>query len=187
VQRYLLAVDTFSMWVGKTFAWCIFILVLLTAYDVFARYLFRNPTGFAFDLSYYLYATLFMVGGAYALSRGQHVRGDIFYRLWPVRVQASVEIVLMLLLFFPAIIALISSGWQFFYPSFVIGERTQTSFVALPLWPLKFVIPFAGALMLIQGIVEFIRAIIAFRTRAWPKRLSDVEETETALAQQEQL
>jgi TRAP-type mannitol/chloroaromatic compound transport system permease small subunit len=59
--------------------------------------------------------------------------------------------------------------------------------VALPLWPLKFVIPFAGALMLIQGIVEFIRAIIAFRTRAWPQRLADVQETETALAQQEQL
>ena len=187
MQRYLLAVDAFSAWVGKTFAWCIFILVALTAYDVFARYIFNNPTGFAFDLSYYLYATLFMVGGAYALSRGQHVRGDIFYRLWPVRVQATVEIVLMLLLFFPAIIALISSGWQFFYPSFVIQERTQTSFVALPLWPLKFVIPFAGALMLIQGIVEFIRAIIAFRTRVWPQRLADVEETETALAQQSQL
>lgn len=187
MQRYLLAVDRFSAWVGKTFAWCIFILVVLTAYDVFARYVFNNPTGFAFDLSYYLYATLFMVGGAYALSRGQHVRGDIFYRLWPVRVQASVEIVLMLLLFFPAIIALISSGWQFFYPSLIIQERTQTSFVALPLYPLKFVIPFAGVLMLIQGHVEFIRAIIAYRTRVWPRRLADVEETETALAHQEQL
>ncbi len=187
MQRYLLAVDRFSAWVGKTFAWLVLILVCLTSYDVFARYVFRNPTGFAFDISYYLYATLFMVGGAYALSRGQHVRGDIFYRLWPVRVQASVEITLMLLFFFPAVIALVSSGWQFFYPSLLIQERTQTSFVSLPLYPLKFVIPFAGALMLIQGVVEFIRAIIAFRTRAWPPRLADVEETETALAQTEQL
>lgn len=187
MQRSLLLVDRFSARVGKTFAWMILLLVLLTAYDVVARYIFKSPTGYAFDVSYYLYATIFMVGGAYALSRNQHVRGDIFYRNWPVRVQAGVEIFMMALFFFPGIIALVSSGWQFFYPSFLIQERTQTSFVALPLYPLKFVIPLAGALMLIQGVVEFIRAIIAFRTREWPRRLSDVEETETALAQQEQL
>jgi TRAP-type mannitol/chloroaromatic compound transport system permease small subunit len=187
VQRFLLGVDRFSAWVGKTFAWLILILVLLTSYDVIARYGFNSPTGYAFDVSYYLYATIFMVGGAYALSRNQHVRGDVFYRLWPVRVQASIEIVLMLLMFFPAVIALISSGWQFFWPSFQFQERTQTSFVALPLYPLKAVIPFAGALMLIQGIVEFIRATIALRVGAWPERLADVEETETELARQEQL
>jgi TRAP-type mannitol/chloroaromatic compound transport system permease small subunit len=187
VQRVLLAVDAVSIWIGKTFAWLIVVLVIVVGYDVVARFLFRSPTGYAFEVGYYLYATLFMVGGAYALARNQHVRGDFFYRNWPVRVQAAVEVVMMVFFFFPAMIALVSSGWQFFFAAFLILERTQTSAVSLPLWPLKGVIPLAGVLMLVQGVVEFTRGLIALRTGVWPRRLSDVEETETILASQETL
>lgn len=186
MQRYLLLIDAFSTWTGKTFSWLILVLVLLTSADVIGKK-FGAPVYFAFDVSYYLYATLFMVGGAYALARNQHVRGDVFSRLWPVRVQASVELLLYILFFFPGIIALVSSGYQFFLPSLMIGERTQTSSVQLPLYVLKFVIPFAGALMLIQGVAEATRCVIAIRTRTWPPRLSDIEETETRLAQESQL
>ena len=187
MQRYLLLVDGINMRVGKTFAWLVVILVLVTSYDVLARYAFKAPTGWAYDISYYLYATVFMMGGAYALARNQHVRGDVFSRLWPIRVQASVELVLMALFFFPGIIALVSVGYQFFALSLFQLERTQTSTVQLPLYPLKLVIPVAGAFMLLQGIAETARAVIAIRTGAWPQRLSDIEETEDALAQQELL
>lgn len=159
----------------------------MTSYDVFARYIIRQPLGWAFDMSYYLYAIVFMMGGAYALSRNQHVRGDIFYRNWPVKVQATVELALMLVAFFPGMIAFVSSGLQYAIPSMLIGERTQTSFVQLPLWPLKMIIPLAGVFMVLAGIVETVRAIIALRTGEWPPRLADVEETEGVLAEQEQL
>lgn len=187
MQRYLLWIDQLTTWVGKTFAWLIVILVAATAYDVVARYLFRAPTGWAFDVSYFLYATFFMMGGAYALARNQHVRGDIFYRLWPVRVQAAVELILMLAFFFPGIIALVSTGYQFFAMSLDQMEITQTSSVRLPLYPLKAVIPAAGLLLLIQGVAELARSAIALRTGVWPARLSDVEDTETRLARGEQL
>ena len=187
MQRYLLWGDQTSTWVGKAFAWCIVALVVSTSYDVIARYLFKSPTLWAYEVSSYLWSALFMMGGAYALARNQHVRGDMFYRLWPVRVQAGVELLLMVLFFFPGIIALVSSGWQFFLPSFELGERTQTSILQLPLWPMKAIIPLAGAIMLLQGVVEAARCVTALRSGAWPRRLSDYEETETRLAQQEQL
>ena len=128
-----------------------------------------------------------MRGGASALSRGQHVRGDVFYRLWPVRVQASIDLVLYIIAFFPGMIALISVGAQWAAASWAIGERSFTSAAAPPLYPLKTVIPIAAALMAIQGVAETVRAFIAVRTGVWPPRLSDVEETETVLAKQVEL
>ena len=187
MQRYVLWIDRISTVTGQGFAWLIVVLVGLTSYDVFARYVFKAPTLIAYDLSYYLYATLFMMGGAYALARGQHVRGDVWSRNWPVKVQAGIELLLMFLFFFPGIIALVSTGYQFFDMSLQQGERTQTSFVQLPLYPLKLVIPVAGAFMLLQGIAETIRAVIALRTGKFPPRLHDIEETETRFAQEEQL
>ena len=54
-------------------------------------------------------------------------------------------------------------------------------------WPFKFFIPIAAALMLLQGFTEMIRAVQALRTGVWPDRLSDVEETETRLARESQM
>lgn len=197
MQRFLFAIDRFSTWTGKTAAWIIVLSTVLISYDITMRRL-RQPVGeaidaiwftysFSYDMSYYLYAALFMLAGAYALSRGQHVRGDIFYRMWPVKVQASVDLFLYLFAFFPGIIALVSVGAQWAAASWAIGERSFTTAAAPPLYPLKTVIPIAGALMLIQGIAETIRCIIALRTGVWPPRLSDVEETETILAKQSEI
>ena len=138
-------------------------------------------------MSYYLYAALFMLGGAYALSRGQHVRGDIFYRMWPVKVQGGVDLFLYLFAFFPGILALVSVGAQWAAASWAIGERSFTTAAAPAIYPLKTVIPIAASLMLIQGVAETIRSFIALRTGVWPPRLSDVEETETILAKQSEI
>jgi TRAP-type mannitol/chloroaromatic compound transport system permease small subunit len=142
---------------------------------------------YSYDMSYYLYAILFMIGGAYALSRAQHVRGDIFYRKWPVKVQAGVDLFLYLFAFFPGIIAMVSVGAQWAAYSWSIHERAFTSAAAPPLYPLKTVIPIAALLMAIQGVAETIRCVQALRTGVWPPRLSDVEETETILAKQSEL
>src|SRR5687767_9650628 len=185
------------MWSGKATAWVVLLMTLLVAYDITMRKL-STPLGapihaiwftynYSYDMSYYLYGIFFMLGGAYALSRGQHVRGDVFYRLWPVRVQASIDFFLYILAFFPGIIALISVGTQWAEASWAIQERSFTSAAAPPIYPLKAVIPIAAVLMAVQGVAETIRAFIAMRTGVWPPRLSDVEETETVLAKQVEL
>ncbi|HEV8655473.1 MAG TPA: TRAP transporter small permease subunit [Candidatus Limnocylindria bacterium] len=197
LQRILFSIDRLSAWTGKAAAWIVVLSTVLISYDVAMRYL-SKPLGdpiraiwftynYSYDMSYYLYAMLFMLGGAYALSRAQHVRGDIFYRLWPVKVQGAVDLALYLFAFFPGMIALISVGAQWAGYAWSIGERSFTSAAAPPLAPLKTVIPVAAALMAIQGVAETIRSFHAMRTGVWLPRLSDVEETETILAKQSEL
>ena len=181
IQTLLHGIDQLSKSVGHAFAWCIIILILGTSYEVFVRYILDDPTSWAFDMSYILYGGMFLMAGAYALSRGAHVRGDIFYRLMPHRVQGSIELVLYLIFFFPGVIALVYSGWGYAMDSMRIGEVSVNSPIGVPIWQLKLIIPAAGTMLTLQGIAELLRCIICIRTGAWPERLHDVEETETAL------
>jgi TRAP-type mannitol/chloroaromatic compound transport system permease small subunit len=184
MQRVLLAIDRVNTWIGKTFAWSILALTLVIGYEVFARYVFLAPTGWGFDASYMLYGTLFMMAGAYALSRGAHVRGDFLYRAFAPRTQAAVDLALYLLFFVPGMAALIYSGWGFFDLSYMMNERSSFSPGGPIVWPFKALIPVAGALMLLQGLAEIIRCVICLATGQWPPRLSDVEELERELLAQ---
>ena len=170
------SVDELSTWVGKTFAWCILILTFTTSYEVFSRYFFGAPTEWAFDASYILYGTLFMMAGAYALARNSHVRGDFLYRAWSQRTQAKWDLLLFLLFFFPGMIAFVYSGFGFAKMAWLMNERSAASPNGPIIWPFKWLIPITGVLMVLQGIVEVMRCIICIRTGEWPKRLHDVEE-----------
>lgn len=184
IQSLLHGIDQLSKSVGHAFAWCIVILTLGTSYEVFVRYVLDDPTSWAFDMSYILYGGLFLMSGAYALSRGAHVRGDVFYRLMPKRVQGSIELVLYVIFFYPGVIALMYSGWGYAMDSMRINEVSVNSPIGVPIWQLKLIIPAAGVLLAIQGVAEMLRCIICIRTGAWPDRLHDVEEMETAILHQ---
>lgn len=184
LQRFLLMIDGFSMAVGHAFAWCIIILTFGTCYEVFVRYVLNDPTSWAFDMSYILYGALFLMSGAYALSRNAHVRGDVFYRLMPPRVQASLELVLYFIFFYPGVTALVIAGYGYASDSFGYKEVSVNSPVGVPIWQLKAIIPVAGALLFIQGFAQVIRCILCIQTGRWPKQLHDVEELEDVLAAQ---
>ena len=178
VQRALIGIDKLSTLVGQIGSWCILILTAVIVYDVTARRFFRAPTDWGYDASYMLYGTLFMLAGAYALSRNGHVRGDFLYRNFsPVR-QAKFDLTLYVLFFFPAIMAFMISGYHFFELSFFQNERSSVSPGGPIIWPFKFLIPVVGLLLLLQGLVEVVRCVRCIREGAWPQRLSDVEELE---------
>jgi TRAP-type mannitol/chloroaromatic compound transport system permease small subunit len=178
-------IDQVTSWTGKVFSWCIMIMTLGMAYEVFVRYLLRDPTSWAFDISYMMYGTLFMMAGAYTLSRDGHVRGDVLYRLWKPTTQARVELVLYFIFFFPGIIALILAGtdyalesWSYNYGT---GEVAISSPAGVPVSQFKTIIPVAGALCFIQGVAQVCRCIVCMRTGQWPAHLEDVEEMEAML------
>ncbi len=181
MEGFLFFIDRLSAGVGKAFGWCIIVMTAGTSYEVFMRYFLRAPTDWAFDVAYCMYGALFMMAGAYTLSRNGHVRGDVIYRLWPFRVQASIELVLYLIFFFPAFGALLYYGFPYARTSWMIKEVTIYSPAGLPIYPLKALIPLGAAFMLIQGVAEVIRCIICLRDGAWPQRLHDVEEMESAI------
>jgi len=184
VQRLILAIDQLSKTVGHAFAWCIVILAMGTCFEVFVRYALNDPTSWAFDLSYLMYGAVFYMAGAYTLSRGGHVRADMFYRKWPERTQAVVELALYVLFFFPGILALVVAGGHYGYDAMRIREVSVNSPAGVPIWPLKMMIPFGAALIALQGFAEVLRCIVCLREGAWPQRLHDVEELETQLLQQ---
>jgi TRAP-type mannitol/chloroaromatic compound transport system permease small subunit len=180
-ERILYLVDSLSTAVGKTYGWAILILTFTTSYEVFSRYMFGAPTDWAFDAAYMLYGTLFMMGGAYALSRNAHVRGDFIYRAWSPRTQAGMDLVLFILFFFPGMLAFIYSGYGFAELSRGMNEHSAASPNGPIVWPFKWLISVVGCLMVMQGIVEVTRCVMTLRTGEWPHRLHDVEELEKVM------
>ena len=174
-------IDSLSAWTGKAFAWCIVILTLSTVYEVFVRYALNAPTTWAFDMSVQMYGALFMMAGAYALSQDAHVRGDVVYRLLPIKAQASIDLTLYILFLAPGAIALIYYGAGFASDSWRYNEVSWSSPARIQIYFFKTLIPIAGTLVLLQGIAEAVRCIQCIRQGYWPPRLHDVQETETVM------
>jgi TRAP-type mannitol/chloroaromatic compound transport system permease small subunit len=184
MRNYIRFADSLSGWFGKAFGWLIILMTIGMTYEVFSRYLFNRPTPWALDISFIMYGTIFMMGGAYTLSRGGHVRGDFLYRLWSERTQAKVDLTLYILFFFPGILALIFAGWKYASRSWGYLEVSVNSPAGIPIYQFKMVIVAAGLLLLIQGVAQVFRCLICIREGSWPPVASDVEETETLLMKQ---
>jgi TRAP-type mannitol/chloroaromatic compound transport system permease small subunit len=177
MQRFLLTVDKISTFFGQVFSWLIVGLTILITWEVYSRYVLNKPHAWALDAQIMLYGTLFMMAGAYTLAKNNHVRGDVLYGFFQPRTQAWVDLILYVVFFLPGIIALTYAGWGFAHDSLAIREQTFSA-DALPIYPFKFVIPVAGALLLVQGIVEIIRCALCIRDGEWPSRIEDVEEVD---------
>ena len=188
MERVIFIIDALTAWAGKAFAWTILLLTFGVAYEVFVRYLLRNPTSWAFDISYMMYGSLFMMAGAYALARESHVRGDVIYRLWKPRTQAIVELTLYIRFFYPGVIALIVAGADYAAESWSYnggrGEVSVMSPANIPIFQFKIIMPVAAGLLFIQGIAQVMRCIVCLRTGKWPAHLEDVEEMEDILLKQ---
>jgi TRAP-type mannitol/chloroaromatic compound transport system permease small subunit len=172
-----MAVDRASTRVGQTSAWLIVALTCLIAWEVFSRYVLNTPHDWALDVQIQMYGTLFMLAGAYTLAKNGHVRGDVLYGFFEPRTQAWVDLVLYGLFFLPGIVALTWAGWTFAQESIAIRESTFSA-TPLPLYPFKFMVPVAGFMLLLQGIVEIVRCVQCIREGQWPSREEDVEEVD---------
>jgi TRAP-type mannitol/chloroaromatic compound transport system permease small subunit len=164
-------IDTISDWSGRVVCWLIIPLVGSLTYEVIARYVFNAPTEWAYDISYMLYGTFFMLGAAYALLRGGHIRTDMLYEKWPPRRQGMVDAVCYLFLFFPAMLFFLWMGGQEAWHAWEIGERSDQSPWRPILYPFKAVIPLTALTLLAQGLSEFLKSLYAVRTgRLYAKR-----------------
>jgi TRAP-type mannitol/chloroaromatic compound transport system permease small subunit len=186
MYRFLHFIESLSAWTGKAFAWCILVLTFSTCYEVFVRYVLNAPTVWAFDMSVQMYGALFMMAGAYALSQDAHVRGDVLYRLMPIKVQASIDLALYILFFMPGVFALTYYGYGFAADSWFYKEVSWSSPSRIQIYFFKTLIPISGVLLLLQGLSEIARAIQCIRTGVWPRRLRDVQETETMLLHEQE-
>lgn len=178
MQKILLTIDKISTFVGQVFSWLIVSLTFMITWEVISRYAFDNPHPWAFDVMIMMYGTVFMMAGAYTLSKNGHVRGDVLYGFFSPRVQASLDLLLYFLFFIPGVFALAWAGYNFAGDAWAINEHSNVTADGPPVYPFKTVLPVAGAFLLLQGVVEIIRCIICIRDGEWPSREQDVEEVD---------
>src|SRR5512139_171508 len=178
MQKLLLTIDKISTFVGKTFSWLIVSLTFLITYEIFSRYALDAPHAYAFDMMLQMYGTLFMMSGAYTLSKNSHVRGDVLYGFFPPRLQAGLDLTLYFVFFLPGVVALCWAGYTYAAESWAIWERSSITSEGPPIYPFKTVIPVAGVLILVQGIVEIVRCTLCLKHGRWPSRVADVEEVD---------
>jgi TRAP-type mannitol/chloroaromatic compound transport system permease small subunit len=157
VARTTRALDAVCRAVGMAIAWLIVPMVLSLVWEVTARYLFNAPTEWAYDMTFMLYGTFFMVGSAWTLQRGGHIRTDTFYANWTRRTRARVDLACYVVFFFPAIAIFGWLGAEFFWKSFQQGERIVTSPWLPIVWPFKFMMPASAVLLLLQGVSECLK------------------------------
>ena len=178
MQRFFLTVDKISTRLGQLAAWLIILLTVMICWEVFSRYVLNKPHAWVFDVQIMLYGTLFMMAGAYTLAKNGHVRGDILYGFFTPRTQAFFDLILYIVFYIPGIVALAWAGYTFAGESWAINEHSSISADGPPIYPFKMVIPVAGVLLLLQGVVEILRCVVCLRTGAWPSREEDVEEVD---------
>jgi TRAP-type mannitol/chloroaromatic compound transport system permease small subunit len=178
MQKLLLRIDKISTFAGQAFSWLIVSLTFLITYEVFVRYTLDAAHSWAFDIMLQMYGTLFMMAGAYTLSKNGMVRGDVLYGFLPQRVQAALDLTLYVIFFLPGVTALCWAGYEYAGDSWRILERSSITADGPPLYYFKTIIPIAGAFILVQGFVEIVRCVLCLKEGRWPSRIQDVEEVD---------
>jgi TRAP-type mannitol/chloroaromatic compound transport system permease small subunit len=165
----IVGIDTFSLWVGRAVAWLTVPLMFAVVYEVFSRYLFTAPTVWAYDISRMLYGATFVLGAAYALSKGVHIRSDFLYQHWSVRTQGRVDTALYLICYFPSLLIFLWVSTDWAWVSVSRAERgMDTAWMPL-LGPIKATLPVGIVLLLIQGVSETLKAWYAATAGEWPE------------------
>jgi len=162
--RAVNAIDRFTDRIGSSIAWLNVPLVLIVTYEVVMRYVFDAPTIWVFDVTYMLYGTIFMLGAAYALHKGAHIRTDFFYEKWSARTKGMVDSISYLVFFFPSLIMLLAASGNEAWYAYTIHETSEQTPWRPILWPYKGVVPVTCVLLMVQGISETIKSVYAWRT-----------------------
>ena len=161
-------IDKFSKWVGNVVCWILIPLIFAMTYEVLARKLFLAPTIWAYDISRFLYGALFMLGAAYALSKGVHIRADFLYRNFKTKNQGKIDFWLYLLFYFPGLIVFLYMTIGFVGESIQRGEKGMDTTWMPYMWPIKTCLLVGIIFLLIQGISELFKSYWAATKGKWP-------------------
>ena len=151
------AIDRFSDVTGTVLSLSMIVLMLSISYECFSRYVFNAPTLWVFDVSYMTNGAGFMLGCAYALLKGAHVRTDMLWEKFSERRKGTIDLISYLFLFYPAMIALfvisVDDAWQ----AFVLHEESEQTPWRPVMWPFRAAVPLAAVLLMVQGASESLK------------------------------
>ena len=162
--RTIRTIDKITEILGYVVAFLIIPLILANVIEVFMRYFWRQPTTWAADVTVMSYGSLFMLGSAYALLKGAHVRTDMLWDKFSDRKKGIIDSVAFLVFFFPTMVILFLISYNDFLYSWEIDERSTLGIWQPIIWPLRGVIPLTALLLTLQGVSELLKSLWAART-----------------------
>jgi TRAP-type mannitol/chloroaromatic compound transport system permease small subunit len=172
-------IDKATLIIGNIVGWMLIPMILSLAYEVISRYAFGKPTIWAYDMTFMLYGSFFMLGASYTLRKKGHIRTDMFYERWPPRKQAYVDLACYVLFFYPFVLIFTFTGWEYFLKAFLTNERFVSSPWMAITWPFKLVLPCTGFFLGAQGLSEVFKCLIAIKTNRWPSDIVPEERAST--------
>jgi TRAP-type mannitol/chloroaromatic compound transport system permease small subunit len=181
LKSVVIAVDTLNLWVGRITGWLIVPLILAMSYEIFMRKFFIAPTAWAYDVSRMLYGAMFILGSAYGLSKGIHIRSDFLYRNWSIKTQGAVDTFLYTFFYLPAMLIFLWVAGDWAWESVVRMERGMDTTLMPLLGPIKMCLPIGIFLLILQGISELIKSWYAMTRGAWPNHIPYDPETDPEL------
>jgi TRAP-type mannitol/chloroaromatic compound transport system permease small subunit len=155
-------IDSANTWIGKRLAWLILAAVLVSAVNASVRKIFDTSSNSWLELQWVLFSVVFLLCSPWTLLANEHIRIDIVNNMLPKRVRDSIDVIGHAFFLLPLTIVMIITGIPFFYRSFAINEQSGNA-GGLPQWPSKALIMIAFALLLIQGLSEFVKRIAIMR------------------------
>lgn len=150
MRQFLRVIDNISDWSGRISSFLVFFGIFILAFEVVARYFFGAPTVWAHGYSQRIFGTYFVLVGAYTLLKNGHVRVDIIYQRFSLRVRALLDLLNYALLLIWSFV-LIREGWMFFMSSYEIREADEMV-LAHPVYPVKFFLFVGVVLISLQGL-----------------------------------
>lgn len=150
--------DAITEYMGRVIGFLVYVLLFVVLYEVVSRKVFGKPTIWGFELSYILYAVMFMLGFAYTLKHKMHIGIDVFYSRFSLKTQGVLDIIGYLIFFFPFMYLAVTSTWGFASQSWQMHELSQSPW-APRLYPFKAIMPIAFIMLTLQGISHFIKSI----------------------------
>ncbi len=158
-------IDGFNERIGKLAGWLVLAAVLVSAGNAIVRKVFDTSSNAFLEAQWYMFATLFLLSGAYTLLKQEHVRIDVIYLRFSRRTQVTIDIFGTVLFLLPMSLLMLYLCWPYFTNAFTSGE-TSANAGGLPQWPVKMMMPLGFALLALQGVSEIIKRI------AWLKDLA---------------
>ena len=167
-RRTITTIDSISLWSGRIVCFMLLPVLYVMVHEVIARKLFIAPTLWAYDISRMTTGAMFMLGAAYALMRGVHIRADFLYRTWSPRWQALIDSSLYILFYFPGLGFFFWVSLEFAMNAWVRGELSMDTAWMAPVAPVRSAMPIGAALLLLQGVSELLKCFYAISKNRWP-------------------
>jgi TRAP-type mannitol/chloroaromatic compound transport system permease small subunit len=163
IKAYVRYVDALNRAVGTVILYMIFVMMAVLLFGSISRYVFNASFLWVIEMSQFLMAAYYLLGGGYSLQMESHVRMEVFYERWAPRTQAFWDsLTAFCLVFYLGFLTL--GGVSSTSYALQYGQKNYSAWAPL-MWPIKMIMTIGIVLMLLQAISIFFKDLAKFTGR----------------------